>query len=85
MARPPQQAQAILNAQAPRAARLKAADDVITNEADMSAVQQPGRGPARPLPGAGRPAAQLSVAAAGDTQLAASRLRAAHASSTIRR
>jgi dephospho-CoA kinase len=33
------QAQAILNAQAPRAARLKAADDVITNDADMSAVQ----------------------------------------------
>ena len=33
------QAQAILGAQAPRAARLKAADDVITNEADMSAVQ----------------------------------------------
>jgi dephospho-CoA kinase len=35
----PEQAQAILRAQAPRAARLKAADDVITNEADMSAVQ----------------------------------------------
>ena len=35
----PQQAQAILAAQAPRAARLRAADDVITNEADMSAVQ----------------------------------------------
>jgi dephospho-CoA kinase len=33
------QAQAILNAQASRSARLKAADDVITNEADMSAVQ----------------------------------------------
>ena len=33
------QAQAILNAQAPRAVRLKAADDVITNDADMSAVQ----------------------------------------------
>jgi len=33
-------AQAILNAQASRAVRLKAADDVITNEADMSAVQQ---------------------------------------------
>ena len=33
------QAQAILNAQASRAARLKAADDVITNDADMSAVQ----------------------------------------------
>lgn len=35
----PEQAQAILSAQAPRAARLRAADDVITNEADMSAVQ----------------------------------------------
>ena len=35
----PQQARAILSAQAPRAARLKAADDIITNEADMSAVQ----------------------------------------------
>src|SRR5450432_69877 len=35
----PQQAQAILNAQAARATRLKAADDVISNEADMSAVQ----------------------------------------------
>ena len=35
-----EQAQAILNAQAPRATRLKAADDVITNDADMSAVQQ---------------------------------------------
>jgi dephospho-CoA kinase len=34
-----EQAQAILGAQAPRAARLRAADDVITNEADMSAVQ----------------------------------------------
>ena len=34
------QAQAILDAQAPRAVRLKAADDVITNEADMSAVQR---------------------------------------------
>jgi len=33
------QAQAILDAQAPRAARLKAADDVIANEADLSAVQ----------------------------------------------
>ena len=33
------QAQAILDAQAPRAVRLKAADDVITNDADMSAVQ----------------------------------------------
>ena len=36
----PQQAQAILDAQATRAARLKAADDVISNEADMSAVQK---------------------------------------------
>ncbi|MBS0380162.1 MAG: dephospho-CoA kinase [Proteobacteria bacterium] len=34
-----EQAQAILAAQAPRTARLKAADDVITNDADMSAVQ----------------------------------------------
>jgi dephospho-CoA kinase len=34
------QAQAILDAQAPRAVRLKAADDVITNDADMSAVQR---------------------------------------------
>ena len=34
------QAKAILDAQAPRAVRLKAADDVITNEADMSAVQR---------------------------------------------
>ena len=33
------QAQAILDAQAPRAVRLKAANDVITNDADMSAVQ----------------------------------------------
>lgn len=33
------QAQAILSAQASRAARLKVADDVITNDADMSAVQ----------------------------------------------
>jgi dephospho-CoA kinase len=33
------QAQAILNAQVSRGARLKAADDVITNDADMSAVQ----------------------------------------------
>ena len=35
----PEQSQAILNAQASRATRLKAADDVITNDADMSAVQ----------------------------------------------
>jgi len=34
------QAQAILDAQASRAVRLKAADDVITNDADMSAVQR---------------------------------------------
>lgn len=33
------QAQAILDAQVSRSARLKAADDVITNDADMSAVQ----------------------------------------------
>jgi dephospho-CoA kinase len=33
------QAQAILNAQAPRSARLKAADDVIRNDADMSAIR----------------------------------------------
>jgi dephospho-CoA kinase len=33
------QAQAILSVQAPRAARLKVADDVIKNDADMSAVQ----------------------------------------------
>jgi len=35
----PEQVQAILRAQAPRAARLKMADDVIHNDADMSAVQ----------------------------------------------
>jgi dephospho-CoA kinase len=34
-----EQAQAILNAQAARAARLKAADDVIHNDADMSKVR----------------------------------------------
>ena len=33
------QAQAILNAQVSRSARLKAANDVITNDADLSAVQ----------------------------------------------
>src|SRR5262249_40960021 len=33
-------ARAILNAQASRAARLKAADDVITNDSGMSAVQE---------------------------------------------
>jgi dephospho-CoA kinase len=36
----PQQVQAILKAQAPRAARLKAADDVIHNDTDMSAVRE---------------------------------------------
>jgi dephospho-CoA kinase len=35
----PQQVQAILKAQAPRAARLKSADDVIHNDTDMSAVR----------------------------------------------
>ena len=35
----PEQVQAILKAQAPRAARLKAADDVIHNDSDMSAVR----------------------------------------------
>jgi dephospho-CoA kinase len=35
----PEQVQAILKAQAPRAARLKAADDVIYNDTDMSAVR----------------------------------------------
>jgi dephospho-CoA kinase len=35
----PEQVQAILRAQAPRAARLKAADDVIHNDTDMSAVR----------------------------------------------
>jgi dephospho-CoA kinase len=35
----PEQVLAILKAQAPRAARLKAADDVIRNDADMSAVK----------------------------------------------
>jgi dephospho-CoA kinase len=34
----PKQAQAILDAQVSRSTRLKAADDVITNDADMSAV-----------------------------------------------
>jgi len=32
--------QAILKAQAPRAARLKAANDVIHNDTDMSAVRE---------------------------------------------
>src|SRR5215470_18854626 len=35
----PEQVQAILRAQAPRAARIKAADDVIHNDRDMSAVR----------------------------------------------
>jgi dephospho-CoA kinase len=35
----PEQVQAILKAQAPRAARLRAADDVIHNDTDMSAVR----------------------------------------------
>lgn len=35
----PEQVQAILKAQAPRAARLKVADDVIHNDTDMSAVR----------------------------------------------
>jgi dephospho-CoA kinase len=35
----PEQVHAILKAQAPRAARLKAADDVIHNDTDMSAVR----------------------------------------------
>jgi dephospho-CoA kinase len=36
----PEEAQAILKAQASRATRLKAADDVIRNDADMSAVRE---------------------------------------------
>jgi dephospho-CoA kinase len=36
----PEQVQAILKAQAPRAARLRAADDVIHNDTDMSAVRE---------------------------------------------
>jgi dephospho-CoA kinase len=35
----PEQVRAILEAQAPRAARLRAADDVIHNDTDMSAVR----------------------------------------------
>jgi dephospho-CoA kinase len=35
-----QQAEAILRAQAPRAVRLKAADDVISNDADIDSVQK---------------------------------------------
>ena len=50
-----------------RAVRLKAADDVITNDADMSAVQQPGRGLARPLSRARGAAAHLSERT-GDTE-----------------
>jgi dephospho-CoA kinase len=36
----PEQARAILNAQASRTARLKAAHDVITNDGDMNAVRE---------------------------------------------
>ena len=36
----PEQVQAILKAQAPRTARLRAADDVIHNDTDMSAVRE---------------------------------------------
>ena len=36
----PEQIEAILRAQVPRAARLKAADDVIHNDTDMSAVRE---------------------------------------------
>jgi dephospho-CoA kinase len=36
----PEQVQAILRAQAPRALRLKAANDVITNDADIGAVRE---------------------------------------------
>ena len=35
-----EQARAILNAQVPRAARLKAADDVIHNDTDMNAIRE---------------------------------------------
>ncbi|HXY76133.1 MAG TPA: dephospho-CoA kinase, partial [Steroidobacteraceae bacterium] len=35
-----QQAQAILDAQVPRVVRLKAADDVITNDSDRRAVEK---------------------------------------------
>ena len=52
----PQQVQAILKAQASRAARLKAADDVIHNDSDMSAVRdQVATLHARYLELAGRP------------------------------
>ena len=57
----PEQARAILAAQASRAARLKAADDVIRNDADLGAVRAPGRGAARALPGARRTPPQLSA------------------------
>ena len=36
----PEQARAILDAQAPRAERLRAADDVISNDADVGSVQE---------------------------------------------
>jgi dephospho-CoA kinase len=36
----PEQAEAILRAQAPRAARLKVADDVINNDSDVAAVKK---------------------------------------------
>jgi dephospho-CoA kinase len=52
----PEQVQAILKAQAPRAARLKAANDVIHNDTDMSAVRdQVATLHARYLDLAGRP------------------------------
>ena len=52
----PEQVQAILKAQAPRSARLKAADDVIHNDSDMSAVRdQVATLHARYLELAGRP------------------------------
>jgi dephospho-CoA kinase len=52
----PEQVQAILKAQAPRAARLKAADDVLHNDTDMSAVRnQVARLHARYLELAARP------------------------------
>jgi dephospho-CoA kinase len=52
----PEQVQAILKVQAPRAARLKAADDVIHNDTDMSAVRdQVATLHARYLDLAGRP------------------------------
>jgi dephospho-CoA kinase len=52
----PEQVDAILKAQAPRTARLKAADDVIHNDSDMSAVRdQVATLHARYLELAGRP------------------------------